>query len=102
MQGKTYLTAIFCITRAVLFPQTKIIAVAGQKSQGMEIIQKIREIRDDSPLLQREIIDIKGSVNDPRVEFHGGSWIRVMAANEGARGARSNLLIVDNEMTCQL
>ena len=61
----------------------------------MEIIQKIRELHENSPLLQREIKDIKTSSNDPRVDFHGGSWIRVVAANDGARGARANLLIVD-------
>lgn len=94
-QGKTFLTAIFCVTRAILYPGVKIIAVAGQKNQGMEIIQKIREIRENSPLLKREISDIKISIYDPRVDFHNGSWIRVVAASEGSRGARSNLLIVD-------
>src|SRR5690625_3051486 len=33
-QGKTFLTAIFCVTRAILFAETKIIAAAGQKNQG--------------------------------------------------------------------
>src|SRR5690606_7446971 len=94
-QGKTYLTAIFCVLRGILYPQSKIIAVGGLKSQGKEIIGKIREIMADSPLLQREISDIKETSNDPRVEFHNGSWIRIVAANDGARGARSNLLIVD-------
>lgn len=94
-QGKTFLTAIFCITRACLFPETKIIAAAGLRSQSREIIQKIDDLRKSSPLLQREISDIKISVNDSRVEFHNGSWIRTVASNDGARGARSNLLIVD-------
>lgn len=94
-QGKTYLTAIFCVTRAILYPGTKIIAAAGQKSQAKEIIGKIKEIMTDSPLLTREILDIKDGSNEPRVDFHNGSWIRVVAATDGARGARSNLLIVD-------
>lgn len=94
-QGKTFLTAIFCVTRAILYPGTKIIAAAGQKSQAREIIGKIREMTLDSPLLVREIDDIKEGSNDPRVEFINGSWIRVVAANDGARGQRSNLLIVD-------
>lgn len=92
---KTYLTAIFCVTRAVLFPETKIIAAAGLRSQSREVIQKIDELRKNSPLLQREISDLKVSINDSKVEFHNGSWIRTVASNDGARGARSNLLIVD-------
>lgn len=99
MQGKTFLTAIFCVTRGILFPGTKIIAAAGQKSQAREIISKIEEIMNDAPLLQREISDIKSSGNDPRVEFVNGSWIRVVAATEGARGHRSNLLIVDRKQS---
>lgn len=99
MQGKTFLTAIFCITRAVLFPEAKIIAAAGLRSQSREIIQKIDDLRKNSPLLQREISDIKISVNDSRVEFHNGSWIRTVASNDGARGARSNLLIVDMNLS---
>lgn len=94
-QGKTYLTAIFCVTRAILFPKTKIIAASGQKSQAKEIIGKIKELMADSPLLAREISDLREGSNEPRVDFHNGSWIRIVAANDGARGARSNLLIVD-------
>src|SRR5690606_25254353 len=30
-----------------------------------------------------------------RVEFHNGSWIRTVASNDGARGSRSNVLVVD-------
>lgn len=92
---KTFLTAIFCITRAILYPETKIIASAGQKSQAREIIQKIEDLRKNSPLLQREITNIKTSINDSSVEFRNGSWIQTVASNDGARGKRSNLLIVD-------
>lgn len=83
------------MTRAILYPESKIIAAAGLKSQSREIIQKIDDLRKSSPLLEREIENIKTSVNDSRVEFHNGSWIRTVASNDGARGARSNVLIVD-------
>lgn len=92
---KTFLTAIFCVTRAILYPESKIVASAGQKSQAREIVQKIEELKKNSPLLEREISNIKVSINDSGVEFHNGSWIRTVASNDGARGARSNLLIVD-------
>ena len=94
-QGKTYLTAVFCVTRAILYPESKIVASAGQKSQAREIIQKIDDLRKNSPLLQREIANLRISINDSSIDFHNGSWIRTVASNDGARGNRSNLLIVD-------
>ena len=90
-QGKTYLTAIFCVTRAVLYPESKIIASAGQKSQAREIVQKIDDLRKNSPLLQREISNLKISINDSGVEFHNGSWIQTVASNDGARGKENAL-----------
>ena len=92
---KTFLTAIFCVTRAVLYPESKIIAAAGQKSQAREIVQKIEELRATSSNLEREILNLKTSVNDSSVTFHNGSWIRTVASNDGARGNRSNVLVVD-------
>lgn len=98
-QGKTYLSAIFCIVRMILYPRTKIVVAAGQKSQGIEIITKIKEIANDCPLLRNELMEgiksIKDSSNDAKVEMKGNSWLRVVAANDGARGKRANLLIVD-------
>ena len=98
-QGKTFLTAVYCITRMILYPRTKIKAAAGLKSQGKEIVTKIKEIANESPLLRNEIVDglrgIKDGSNIIRVDFKSGSWIEVVAASEGARGGRANLLIVD-------
>lgn len=94
-QGKSFLTALFAIIKGILFPNTKIVVAAGQKTQAREIIGKIEEFRRSSPNLQREIKFITDTGNDPRVEFHNGSTIRTVAANDGARGARSNVLIID-------
>lgn len=99
--GKTWLTAIYCVIKCILFPGTKIIIAAGQKSQAMKIVtEKIPELINQSKtgMLRREI---KGSIrtsmntDDPNVEFLNGSWIKVVAATQGARSARANLLILD-------
>ena len=84
-QGKSFLTAIFCCVRAILFPETKIIVAAGLKSQAIEVIEKISDMRLNSPNLDREIDELKTGANDARVTFKNGSWIRVVAANQGAR-----------------
>ncbi|MEK4907346.1 terminase large subunit domain-containing protein [Niallia sp. FSL M8-0099] len=94
-QGKTFLTSIFCCVRAILFPQTKIIIASGTKGQAREVIEKIDDLRKTSPNLAREISDLRTSTNDARVEFHNGSWIKIVASNDGARSKRANLLIVD-------
>jgi hypothetical protein len=96
--GKTYLTALYCIIRCILFPGTKIVVAAGQKSQGMKIVtEKIPELiaQSKSGMIQREL---KGSIrtsmntDEPNVEFLNGSWIKIVAATQGARSARANVL----------
>lgn len=94
-QGKTFLSAIYCIVRCILYPGTKIIIASGTKGQAVEVIEKIRDIWNNSSNLKREISDIKTGVNDARVDFHCGSWIRVVAANDNARSKRANLILVD-------
>lgn len=99
--GKTWLTALFCVVMCILYPGTKIVIAAGQKSQAMKIVtEKIPELitKSKTGMLAREI---KGSIrtsmntDDPNVEFLNGSWIKVVASNEGARSARANVLILD-------
>lgn len=92
--GKTFLSAIYCTTRCVLFPGTKIIITAPVKSQGINVLEKI-ENELMSPLLAREIANINTGNQKPIIEFHNGSWIRVVSSNDNARGHRANLLLVD-------
>ena len=80
---------------SILFPGTKIVIASGTKGQAREVIEKIDDLRKESPNLKREIEDLKTSTNDARVEFHNGSWIKIVASNDGARSKRANLLIVD-------
>lgn len=41
-QGKSFLTAIVCCVRCILYPGTKIIIAAGTKGQGITILEKIK------------------------------------------------------------
>ena len=97
-QGKTWLTAVFCICRCILYPGTKITVAAGSKSQAMKIItEKIPELQQYSPMLEREIERVRTAMNtdDPNVMFYNGSWIKVVASNEKARSARSHINVYD-------
>lgn len=94
--GKSYLVAIYCLVRCILYPETKVAIASGTKGQSINILsEKIQDFYNKSPLLQREIVELKTSINDPKVVFANGSWIKVVAARDSARSARANVLIID-------
>lgn len=99
-QGKTWLTAIFCVVRCILFPGTKICVASAVRTQGNEVLLKIT---DDlcknydwgSSNLRNEISYSKITSSEAKIEFYNGSWIRVVTAADSGRGARANIIIVD-------
>ena len=42
-QGKTYLTALFCVIRCILFPKTKICVASATRPQANEVLSKITD-----------------------------------------------------------
>ena len=94
--GKTYLVALFAVCRCILYPGTKIVACSYTFKQGKELILKITDdFMQKSPLLRNEISKWSTGQNDCFVYFKNGSWMRVVVAAESSRGARSNILLID-------
>ncbi len=94
--GKTYLVALFAVCRCILYPGSKIVCCSYTFKQGKEIILKITDdFMQKSPLLRNEVAKVSTGQNDCFVYFKNGSWIRVVVAGESSRGARSNILIID-------
>ncbi len=94
--GKTYLVALFSVIRCILYPGTKIVVCSYTFKQGKEVILKITDdFMQKSALLRNEISKVSTGQNDCCVYFKCGSFIRVVVAGESARGARSNILIID-------
>lgn len=103
--SKTWLTALYCVIRCILYPGTKIVVAGGRKAEAMKMVtEKIPELVNKSRtrMLEREIKGglekgIKTNMNTdaPNVTFVNGSWIKIVAANEGARSGRANILILD-------
>ena len=97
--GKTFLIAIFCCARCILYPGTKIVVSSGSRQQGNLVLEKIlgSEILGASPNLSREINRAASRVTaqDSHIIFYNRSQIEVVASNDFARGRRSNILIVD-------
>lgn len=99
-QGKTWLTALFCVVRCILFPKTKICIASSTRTQANEVLSKIE---DDfmknygwgSDNLRREITFHTVGANKAIIEFANGSWIKVVTASDTGRGSRANILLVD-------
>ena len=87
---------MFCIVQCILYPGSKIVIASQNLKTSLKIIsEKIDDMYKKSPNLRREISDMKMGQNDPGVDFHNGSWIRIVTSNQGSRGGRATLLVVD-------
>lgn len=95
-QGKTYLVALFCVVRCLLYPSTTIVVSSYTFKQGKETILKIvDDFMRKSPLLRNEIEKYSVGQNDCSVYFKSSGWIQVRVAAESSRGAHCQILIID-------
>lgn len=96
--GKSYLSAIFCVCRCILYPGTKICIASGTRGQSLNVFEKIdMELKQNSPELRAEIDERQSKINgtDARIVFKNGSFIKVVTAGDSARGSRANILLLD-------
>jgi hypothetical protein len=95
--SKSWLIAVVCCARCVLYPGTMIILASGTKGQARIIVsQKIHKmLMRDSPNLAREIKEVKTSLNETVVYFQNGSTIEAVTSTDSSRGFRGNLLVFD-------
>ena len=83
--GKTFLTAIFCVIRCILWPGTKIVIASGTKGQAIQVLEKVQlELEPLSKELQLEIDHKKSKINntDAIIVFKNGSLHRKTMAAE--------------------
>ena len=96
--GKTFLTAIFCVIRCILWPGTKIVIASGTKGQAIQVLEKVQlELIPRSPELALEIDQKESKINNTNaiIVFKNGSFMKVVSATDNARSNRANLLLVD-------
>ena len=96
--GKTFLSAVFCCIRCILYPGTKICIASGTRGQSINVLEKIQtELRPNSPELCNEIDDKQTKINatNAQIVFKNGSFIKVVTASDNARGNRANILLID-------
>lgn len=98
--GKTWLLALYCVVRCILFPGSKIVVASGTKGQALEVLTKIdteflKNYSWGSSNLKREISFISTAVNTATCEFYNGSYIHIVTSNDNARHNRANIIILD-------
>ena len=94
--SKSWLTALFCVVRCILYPGSKIVVCSGTLKQANGVSLKIQdELMKMSPILCTEIEKCNIGLNDAIIMFKNGSWITSRTSTDNARGARANIIVVD-------
>lgn len=96
--GKTFLSAVFCVIRAILYPGSKICIASGTRGQSINVLEKILlELKPNSPELAAEIDEKQTRINgtNAQIVFKNGSYIKVVTASDSSRGNRANVLLLD-------
>ena len=82
--------------RCILYPGTRICLASKTRKQAIEILEKIKAPPiSNSENLKHEIKDAVINQATAFMEFHNGSKIVVVTANDNARSSRANILVVD-------
>lgn len=96
--GKTFISAVYCVIRCVLFPGTKICIASGTRGQAINVLEKImHELKPRSPELCAEIDEKQSKINgtNAQIVFKNTSVIKVVTASDSSRGNRCNVLLLD-------
>ena len=96
--GKTFLSAVYCVIRCILYPGTKVCIASGTRGQAINVLEKIMfELKPISPELCAEIDEKQSKVNgtNAQIVFFNTSVIKVVTASDSARGNRCNVLLLD-------
>lgn len=98
--SKTWLTALYLILRAMLYPGTKIGIVPPSYRQSGYVFDAIQEIMDGSAYMRQSIVDgkIKRTTDRMLVQFSNGSFIEGLPiGHDGSkiRGRRYHIVLMD-------
>lgn len=96
--GKSFLSAVFCTIRAILYPGTRICIASGTRGQAIVVLEKImQELVPKSAELNAEIDYKQTKINgtNAQIVFLNGSVIKVVTASDTSRGNRANILLLD-------
>lgn len=94
--AKSFLSILSLYLRCMFLPRSKVFICAPGKEQGTKIaVEKITEIWDTFPLLEKEIISKNFTTDMVRLTFRNGSVFDIVAAQNAQRGGRRHSGIID-------
>lgn len=95
--GKSFLCAVYCVVRCILWPGTKIVLTSKTRGQAINILDEkiMKIIYPNSPNLQAEIKSHKINNQYAEIIFKNDSYIKVVTASDSSRGYRANILVCD-------
>lgn len=96
--GKSFISAVYCCIRCILYPGTKVCIASGTRGQAINVLEKIMlELKPNSPELCAEIDEKQSKINgtNAQIVFRNTSVIKVVTASDTARGNRCNVLLLD-------
>ena len=96
--GKSFISAVFCVIRCILYPGTKICIASGTRGQAINVLEKILlELKPLSKELAMEIDEKETKINgtNAQIVFKNRSYIKVVTSTDSARSNRANILILD-------
>ena len=93
--AKSWMIALYACCKCILYPNYMVVLASSTKGQSKLLIaDKIeKDLMGRSPALRREIKKLIVNQNEMIVYFKNNSTIRVVTANESARGNRSNCIV---------
>lgn len=99
--GKSWLSGLFLVCMAILYPEMKIGIVSGTQRQARLVISdKIVGELLSHPEIEREVKEYSTSITNPHIIFKNGSYIKAITLDQqrggdSARGNRFNVLLID-------
>jgi hypothetical protein len=85
--AKSWLIAVYAITRCILYPGTIVALASSTKAQaGLIISAKCKDLMNSHPNIARECSNMVTNQNNWEMSFHNGSKINVVISGEGGRG----------------
>lgn len=96
--GKTFLLALYCVMKSMLFPREKCVIASSSYRQSQFTFDEVIKIYEESPLLRQACTKApaKGP-NSCEMHLENGSKIIAYPLGDGQkiRGARANTLVMD-------
>lgn len=95
-QGKSQLIVARALAGVLLFDEQTIICSAHQTDTAREVFQRLLDIIESNPSLERRVDSVMKAINREHIRFKSGQVIRIKARSlSGGRGFSCDCLLLD-------